>query len=163
MNNLSVAVINLSNEENVGGIIRTASAANLKEVVIVGRKKWKKGSATGAHSKINVIRMRTTEEFLSYCQKQGYSLISIEIGRDSQNIFNYMYPNNPILVIGNEGTGVPESILEKSIARLYIPQYGGVECLNAATSGNIAIYDWVRKNNSCEERSITQRKFDISE
>ena len=39
MNNLAVAVINLANEINVGSLIRTVNAANIKEVVIVGRKK----------------------------------------------------------------------------------------------------------------------------
>ena len=38
MNNLAVAVMNFANETNVGGLVRTANAAALKEVVIVGRK-----------------------------------------------------------------------------------------------------------------------------
>lgn len=42
MNNLAIAIMNLSNETNVGGLIRTANTAALKEVVIVGRNKWNK-------------------------------------------------------------------------------------------------------------------------
>lgn len=38
MNNLAVVVMNFMNETNVGGLIRTASAAALKEIIIVGRK-----------------------------------------------------------------------------------------------------------------------------
>ena len=38
MNNLAIAVMNLANETNVGSLIRTANAANIKEVVIVGKK-----------------------------------------------------------------------------------------------------------------------------
>lgn len=161
MNNLAIAVMNLANETNVGGLIRTASAANIKEVVIVGRKKWNKSAATGAHSKIKVVKMRTSDEFIEYCREHDYNIISIEIGNDSKNIFSYQYPRNPMLVIGNEGTGVPQKILENSLDRIYIPQYGGVECLNAAVAGSIAIYDWVRKNNSCEELDIISRKFDV--
>jgi len=161
MNNLAIAVMNLSNETNVGSLIRTASAANIKEVVIVGRNKWNKGAATGAHSKIKVIKMRTSDEFIEYCREHNYNIISIEIGRDSRNIFNYQYPDNPILVVGNEGTGIPQKILENSVDRVYIPQYGGVECLNVAVAGSVAIYDWVKKNNSCEELDTIDRKFDI--
>jgi tRNA G18 (ribose-2'-O)-methylase SpoU len=65
-----------------------------------------------------------------------------------------------MLVIGNEGTGISKKILDNSISRIYIPQYGGVECLNAAVAGSIAIYDWIRKNNSCIELNIVERKFD---
>lgn len=159
MNNLAIAVMNFENETNVGGLVRTASAAALKEVVIVGRKKWNKGAATGAHSKIRVIKMRTSEEFIDYCKSNNYNIVSVEIGGDSNNIFEYEYPKNTMLVIGNEGTGVPKKILDNSVSRVYIPQYGGVECLNAAIAGNIAIYDWIRKNNSCVELDIIRRKF----
>jgi tRNA G18 (ribose-2'-O)-methylase SpoU len=161
MNNLAIAVMNLANETNVGSLIRTASAANIKEVVIVGRNKWNKGAATGAHSKIKVIKMRTSDEFIEYCREHDYNIISIEIGQDSRNIFNYQYPDNPMLVVGNEGTGIPQKILENSVDRVYMPQYGGVECLNAAVAGSVAIYDWVKKNNSCKELDTIDRKFDI--
>ena len=66
-----------------------------------------------------------------------------------------------MLVIGNEGTGVPQKILENSVERVYIPQYGDVECLNAAVAGSIVIYDWIKKNNSCKELDTIDRKFDI--
>lgn len=161
MNNLAIAVMNLANETNVGSLIRTANAANIKEVVIVGRKKWNKGAATGAHSKIKVVKIRTSDEFIEYCKEHDYNIVSIEIGGDSKDIFNYEYPSNPMLIIGNEGTGVPKKILENSVNRIYIPQYGNVECLNAAVAGSISIYDWIRKNNSCEELDTIDRKFDV--
>ncbi len=127
MNNFAIAVMNLANETNVGSLIRTANAANIKEVVIVGRKKWNKGAATGAHSNIKVVKMRTSDEFVEYCKEHDYNIVSIEIGPDSKNIFDYKYPSNPMLVIGNEGTGVPQKILENSIDRIYILQYGSVD------------------------------------
>ena len=76
--------------------------------------------------------MKTSDEFIEYCKEHDYNIVSIEIGDDSKNIFSYQYPSNPMLVIGNEGAGVPQKILENSIDRTYIPQYGSVECLNDA-------------------------------
>ena len=67
-NNLAVAVMNFSNEMTVRGLVRTSSAAALKGIVIVGRKKWNKRAATGAHSKIKLIKMRTSDEFVDYCR-----------------------------------------------------------------------------------------------
>jgi tRNA G18 (ribose-2'-O)-methylase SpoU len=160
-NNLAIAVMNLSNEMNVGGLVRTASASALKEIVIVGRKKWNRGAATGAHSRTKIVKMRTSDEFVDYCRKNNYNIVSVEIGEDSRNIFEYEYPENTMLVIGNEGTGIPNKILDNSISKVYIPQYGGVECLNASIAGSIAIYDWIRKNNSCVELDTIERKFDI--
>lgn len=160
-NDLAIAVINFSKDVNIGGLVRTANAAALKEVVIVGRKKWNKGAATGAHSSIKIVKIRTIDEFIDYCNKKRYSVVSVEIGSNSSHIFDYQYPENPILVIGNEGMGTPQRILDNSIGRVYIPQYGGMECLNAATAGSIAIYDWIRKNNSLDELAVIDKKFDI--
>ena len=103
--------------------------------------------------------MRTSDEFIDYCRGNNYNIVSVEIGEDSNNIFGYKYPENTMLVIGNEGTGVPKRILDNSFSRVYIPQYGGVECLNAAVAGSIAIYDWIRKNNFCFELNTIERKF----
>ena len=158
-NDFAIAIMNFDNESNVGSLVRTANAAGLREVVIVGRKKWNKSAATGAHSLIKIIKMRKIDEFLDYCNYKGYNIVSVEIGGDSSNIFDYNYPRNPILVIGNEGTGVPQRILKESKEIVYIPQFGGVECLNAAIAGSIAIYDWIRKNNSLEKLTIKERKF----
>ncbi|MBU4069476.1 MAG: hypothetical protein KJ646_00670 [Nanoarchaeota archaeon] len=159
MNNLAIAVMNLSNEANIGGLIRTANAADIKEVIIVGRKKWNKGAATGAHSRIRIVKMRTSDEFVEYCRENNYNIVSVEIGEDSCNIFEYKYPKNTMLVVGNEGTGVPSKILNNSASRVYIPQYGGIECLNVAVAGSIAIYDWIRKNKQGDENRIIDRKF----
>ncbi len=92
--------------------------------------------------------MRTSDEFIKYCRENNYNIVSVEIGKDSRNIFEYEHSKNTMLVMGNEGSGIPQKILDRSISKMYIPQYGGVECLNAAVAGNIAIYDWIRKNNS---------------
>ncbi|MBU0930020.1 MAG: hypothetical protein KJ623_03025 [Nanoarchaeota archaeon] len=159
MNNLALAIINFENEMNVGGLVRTANAASLKEVVIVGKKTWSKAPARGAHSRIKLVKIRTSDEFIDYCMRNGYNIISVEIGKESNNIFEYEYPKNTILVVGNEGMGVPKKILDNSFSRIYIPQYGSMECLNAAVAGSIAIYDWIRKNNSCIKLDTIDRKF----
>lgn len=143
---LAVAVLNFEKEINVGNVVRTANAAAVREVVIVGRKDWNKSSATGAHVRTQIRHVVTLDEFLAYIASRGYSIVSVEIDKRAENIFSCQYPQKPILVIGNEGRGIPDKILEKSNKIVRIPQFGDVECLNAATSAAIAIYDWIRKN-----------------
>jgi len=159
MDKLRVAIINLSNDTNVGGLIRTSDAAGVEEVFIVGRRKWNKSASTGSHLNLNIMKMRSDEEFIQYCFEQNYNIISVEIGENSENIFDFKYPKNTILVIGNEGTGVSKKILDSSYAKVYIPQYGDVECLNAAIAGSISIYDWIRKNSKLNENKAIGQKF----
>jgi len=157
--NLSIAILHLQNEVNIGGIIRTANAAALNEVIIIGRKKWNKSSATGAQKFTPVRRIKTLDEFIEYCKTKNYNIISIEIDERAKNIFDYNYPENTILLIGNEGSGLPKKILDISKDIICIPQYGNMECLNAATSADIVIYDWIRKNSKLKPRPINNSKF----
>ena len=157
---LAVAVLNFEKEFNVGGVIRTANAAAVREVIIVGRKNWNKSAATGAHTRTKIYHIPTIDEFLVHVISCGYSIVSLEIDERAEDIFSCQYSPNPIIVIGNEGKGIPEKILEKSSKIIRIPQFGQVECLNAAASAAIAIYDWIRKNaDSSSSCKIKGRKY----
>lgn len=158
---MAVAILNLQNILNVGSIIRTANAASVDEILIIGRKKWNKSAATGAHYKTSLMRLKTTDEFLEYCNENNYTIVSLEIGGNAENIFDYTYPEKTMLVVGNEGSGIPEKVLNSSHSLIKIPQYGEVECLNAAVSASIAIYDWAKKEQSKPEKSIKGQKFEI--
>ena len=158
---LSIAILNLQNELNVGSIIRTANAAGVESILIVGRKRWNKSAATGAQFKTPLMNLKTTEELINYCKDNDYSIVSLEISKDSENIFDFTYPNKTMLVVGNEGQGVPEIILNASTSVIKIPQFGEVECMNAASSASIAIYDWVRKEQANPENDISGSKFEV--
>lgn len=61
------------------------------------------------------------------------------------NIFKTSYPKQGIIVIGNEGNGVSEAILQKTDYKIAIPGGGGAESLNAAVATGIVCA--VLKNN----------------
>jgi TrmH family RNA methyltransferase len=51
------------------------------------------------------------------------------------------------LLIGNEGTGLPEEIERSADARIYIPMASGVESLNAAAAAAVLFYEAARQRN----------------
>ncbi len=55
------------------------------------------------------------------------------------------------IVIGNEGTGIHDDLLNLCDQQVTIPQYGHVESLNAAVSAGILLYE-VRRQRSDENR-----------
>ncbi len=61
------------------------------------------------------------------------------------NIFKNTFPKQGIIVIGNEGSGVSESILHQTDYKIAIPGGGGAESLNAAVATGIVCA--VLKNN----------------
>ncbi len=157
---LAIAILNLQNDFNIGSIIRTANAASVKEILLVGRKRWNKSAATGAHCLTPLTNIRTSEDLIGYCLDNGYAMVCLEIGKGSKDIFSYPYPEKTMLVVGNEGAGIPEVIMGASQGIIQIPQYGQVECLNAAASASIAIYDWVRKEQTGPENLVAGHKFE---
>ena len=53
------------------------------------------------------------------------------------NVFKLDAPNKGIIVIGNEGSGISESILNQTDYKISIPGGGGAESLNAAVATGI--------------------------
>lgn len=158
LHDLAIATIYLDKDINLGGIIRTANASAVKEVVIVGRRKINWAGATSAKRGTKITRIGTLEEFLDYAEEKNYHLCALEISPDAKNLFDFRYPKNPVIVVGNEGKGLPKRLLELSEI-IKIPQYGDVECLNVATSLAIAVFDWIRKNSTLPENRIAGYKF----
>ena len=52
-------------------------------------------------------------------------------------------------MVGNEGNGLSEELMQKADERIHIPMYGKVESLNAAVAASILLFEAVR---SREER-----------
>jgi RNA methyltransferase, TrmH family len=49
------------------------------------------------------------------------------------------------LLVGNEGSGLPEAWIAQADARITIPLAGAVESLNAATAGSVLLYEAMRQ------------------
>jgi TrmH family RNA methyltransferase len=49
------------------------------------------------------------------------------------------------LLVGNEGSGLPEAWIAQADARVTIPFTGAVESLNAAIAGSVLLYDAMRQ------------------
>ncbi|HWO89033.1 MAG TPA: tRNA (cytidine(34)-2'-O)-methyltransferase [Gemmatimonadales bacterium] len=63
-----------------------------------------------------------------------------------RSLWDAEIPDGSCLVFGNEGSGMPDRILEKHPERCYrIPMTGPVRSLNLATAVGIVLYDVLRK------------------
>ena len=58
------------------------------------------------------------------------------------------------LLVGNEGTGLPEEIERSADARIRIPMTGGIESLNAAAAAAVVFYEAARQRNAATAPGI---------
>lgn len=127
---------------NIGTLIRTADAAGFTGVIL------KKGctdpyaqkalrSSMGSIMSIPIL-INQSEEILETLD--GYTIYgaALEGGVSYKKMH---YPDQAVLVIGNEGNGISKSVLNRCNKKVYIPMIGAVESLNASIAGGILMFE----------------------
>ncbi|WP_100402144.1 TrmH family RNA methyltransferase [Bacillus sp. FJAT-42315] len=128
---------------NIGTMIRTADAAGLDGVVLgtgcadpYNPKVLR--AAQGSHFHLPLIQMPLDEAIQQLKNQQipvfGTSLQQATDYREAevQDVF--------ALLVGNEGSGVNESLLKETTSNVFIPIYGGSESLNVAVAAGVLLY-----------------------
>jgi tRNA G18 (ribose-2'-O)-methylase SpoU len=77
---------------------------------------------------------------LSELKKMGYNIVALEQTKNSQDLFSWK-PKSPVaLVLGNEKTGVPRSLLRYCDMAIEIPMLGKKNSLNVSVAAGVAMY-----------------------
>ena len=93
-----------------------------------------------------IIKASDADEAASMAEKMGLRL-TVTCLEGAQDCFETDLTENIALVIGNEGRGVSERLMELSDIRVKIPMAGSIESLNAAVAAGILMYQSQKKNN----------------
>jgi tRNA G18 (ribose-2'-O)-methylase SpoU len=145
----SVALIGSDNYFNAGAVVRTLHCFLGQKLYLINTPKLYKRAAMAAYKyeKNNIVHFDTCEEFETFVGKKKRNLVVFERRPDltTQNICTFQYPENPILVFGNEKTGMPEHLLKQAVV-VSIPMLGLVNDLNLACAVGIGCYDFVSKH-----------------
>ncbi len=140
----AVLMENFAGDFNIGTVIRNANAFNAKEVFYLGMRHYDKRGTVGTHHYTNITHLRSVEELSKL--KEHYTLVGIENSvSGAVSLGDFKWPNNPLLIIGEEGVGITPQTLALCDHCVYIPQYGSVRSLNAGVASGIVLNDFVTK------------------
>jgi len=122
---------------------RSAEAFGVNEIFLIGYDKGnfkipKSGMKTDRHMALNYFD--SVEKCMDNLAYHRISIISIENSGNAIPLSGYRFPANVALVMGNENSGVPRYILNRTIA-IKIPQYGLVKCLNTSVAISIILFE----------------------
>lgn len=126
---------------NMGTLIRTADAAGFTGVLL--RKGCtdpynQKSLRSSMGSIMSMpIRVGVDKEDLLL---EGYTVFGAAL-EGGKGYKSYTYPEQAVLVIGNEGNGISKEILDLCHHKVYIPMLGDVESLNASIAGGILMFE----------------------
>ncbi len=134
---------------NMGAIFRTAEVAGVTALLLP-----EKGSAplnatvaktsAGALFHLSICRTNNLAGMLSSLKENGLFIFAAETG-GNQSIYETEFHQPAAIVIGSEGQGVRKNLLRLCDEKIYIPQFGKVNSLNASVSAAIVLFEIVRQ------------------
>ncbi len=136
----------LRSAKNVGMIARSHLSFGGDFLILIGdENKWNfKGGPSTYTRKINEVEkllfFKNFDDFIAW-NKNEYTNIAVEIADNAILSSEYNYPENCNIILGNEGTGLEKSIIEKCDQTITIPQFGNIGSLNVAVSASIVLYE----------------------
>lgn len=141
---------NVQDPGNVGTMIRTADAAGFHGVVIgegcvdVFNDKTVR-AMQGSQFHIELYKGDLLH-YISQLQTEGVSVYGSQLHEKSMTLFDLPYMACVGLVVGNEGSGVSQHILDNCTSTVYIPMIGQAESLNVAVAASVMMYHFVKGN-----------------
>ncbi len=136
---------------NLGTLFRTAEAAGIKQVIMspgcvdIYNPKCVR-STMGTLYRMPFYKCKNDDEWyaaISKLQDEGVNIFGAALGA-SQSYSQVDYTSKCGFIIGNEGNGLREETINKSIS-VIIPMEGAIESLNAAMAGGILMYEMSRQ------------------
>ena len=146
-----VVLHNIRSAENVGAIFRTADAAGIAKIYLVGitpapldrfqrpRKDIAK-SALGAELSVPWEQVKTIAPLLTRLKKEGRKIIAVEQSKDSVDYKKVVPGASCAFILGSEVDGIPQSVLSKCDVVAELPMNGMKESLNVSVAAGIALY-----------------------
>jgi RNA methyltransferase, TrmH family len=143
-----LALIDLQDPGNCGALLRSFLAFGGKQVLTVGATADLYGSkcvraSAGAVFRTECLHLAAPEEMLKIAVDCGLPCVGTT--PDSGHRPDECSTPPPfLLLIGNEGSGVPEILLEACREKLSLPMSPTMESLNAAVAGSLVLYELSR-------------------
>lgn len=145
-----LALSSLQDPGNVGTIIRTAEALGLDGVLATADcpdfySPKVLRAAMGSVLRIPFRLFPTGEAAVAALREQGIAVYAAALTDSAAPITSLTFGDGAAVVIGNEGNGLEQSVIDCCDRAVIIPMAGGAESLNAATAAALCIWEMVRR------------------
>ena len=147
-----VALYGVRDPGNLGAIVRSAVAFGFSEMVLssdcveVTNPKTVRAAMGGVFS----IGFRTVSDFGSFitsAREAGRRVFAAELREGAAPLFEIGIRSDDVIVIGNEGQGIPREISALCDSSVYIPISERSESLNAAVAASLFLWEQSKAGN----------------
>lgn len=146
-----VVLDDVENPTNVGAIIRCAAALGADCVLITSSSSdplYRRSArvSMGTVFQIPWAIVRKGEDYVNLLHQFNFKIASMALKDDSVDIDDYSLnaQNHLAIVMGNEGNGLSDEVINNSDYTVCIPMSHGVDSLNVAAASAVAIWQLCR-------------------
>lgn len=145
-----VVLHELSTPGNIGTIIRTVDAAGGHGVILLGPTADPLSPAAikasmGSLFAVPVVAVGSESELLDWVRTNQLHSAALT-GSGSTDLWRAELPRPAVLLLGNEGAGLSDSLIQAAESRVRIPMQGTAESLNVAAAAAIVLYELERRS-----------------
>lgn len=127
---------------NLGVAVRSAEAAGLREVFLVGRGELFRSPARGTDRILPLRHAPDPAALIRMAREADYQIVAVQQTPDSVPFHRADYPPRPLFVMGAEDIGVPPRLRRAADLVVEIPMYGAIDSLNVAAATTTVLLAW---------------------
>lgn len=151
-NRLIMLIDRCENPDNLGMLLRSLDAAGVDGVALTSDgcdpcNRLCVRASRGSVLSLNIGVVAEPENWIIVAKSRGFRVIASS-AHGADNFWKADFTGRVILVVGNEHTGVRQSIRDIADSFIYVPMVGKMESLNIAVAGAIIAYEAVRQRSS---------------
>ena len=127
---------------NLGVAVRSAEAAGLREVFVVGRDDLFRSPARGTDLLLPLRHAPDAAALIRMAREGDYQLVAVQQTPRSVPYHQADYPPRPLFVLGTEDDGLPASLRHAADLVVEIPMWGAIDSLNVAAAATCVMFHW---------------------
>jgi 23S rRNA (guanosine2251-2'-O)-methyltransferase len=135
----------INDPQNFGTIFRACECFGVDALIFSKNRNTKltpiiSKISSGASELVPVISVSNLANTVKIFQKKGYFAIATDM--NSQNLYNFQFPDKTLLIIGNEEKGIRHILSKKADFHITIPMHGKITSLNVSQSTAVFLSHW---------------------
>tara|TARA_S200000501_G_scaffold363266_1_gene393958 strand:- start:84984 stop:85730 length:747 start_codon:yes stop_codon:yes gene_type:complete len=146
-----LALDQIEDPQNLGQIIRTAECAGIDGVLI---SKHHTAPITntvlqvsqGAFVNIPIYRVNNLRQAFGSLKKYGFWIVGLENSIPAKPWYSFNFNEKTVIVLGSEGKGIREKIIEYCDFLITIPMQGEIDSLNVSAAAAAVLFERMRQS-----------------
>ncbi len=135
---------NVTDPSNVGALIRSAAGLGAAGVLLgpgCADPYYRKALRASMGNAFSLPLYACDEAALRALASRDFDLAAATLSPRAQPLGTYTTRRPFVLIVGNEGFGLPAELIDICRAEVYIPMSPGIDSLNVVVAGGICMYE----------------------